>query len=166
MNSLTPYLRRNQMTRPSVTSHDREGGESFFSGVVAYRTRLCFFSNSLPTRTRTYTHPYDTKASAVGRRRRGFRASFAGTKKQRPCNAAATRQPTALSAVSRSKGCLFLHFKALFLPGVPPTSASRLPGLAPAVLLLLLAPIYLRYAPKIKIPTRRRALFLLKSNSD
>ena len=71
-----------------------------------------------------------------------MRANSAGTKKQGPCNAAATRQPTAISVASPTKGlllifCISMHF---FLPGIPVTSASRLLGVELAVLLLLLAP--------------------------
>ena len=69
--------------------------------------------------------PYDTKASAAGRRG----ANATRTKKQGPCNAAATRQPAVLSVLSQIKGllfCIFLRFSSLV---VPVTSASRLPGL-------------------------------------
>ena len=59
-------------------------------------------------RTRTYSHPYDTKATAAGRRR-GLRANSAGTKKQGPCNAAATRQPTALLVFSISARGAYLY---------------------------------------------------------
>ena len=83
------------------------------------------------TRTRTGAHPYGTNASVAGRRG-GLRAESSRTKKQGPNRAAARRQPTALSVISPIKEFFFLSM-CFFLPGVPVTAASRLPGVELAV---------------------------------
>ena len=55
--------------------------------------------------------PYDTKASAAGRRG----ANATRTKKQGPCNAAATRQPAVHSVASPIKGLFIFLSPCIFL---------------------------------------------------
>ena len=104
------------------------------------KSALTFDSQKLShrTRTRTNTHPHDTKASAACKRGE-WRANFERSKNQEPCMPLQHAKRLSFRWLPRSKGyfCISMHIS---LPGVPVTSASRLPGVELAVLLLLLAP--------------------------
>ena len=88
------------------------------------------------TRTRTNTHPYDTKASTAGRRG-GLRVAPARTKDLKPYNAAATRQSAVLSVVYPIKGPPFVSL-CIFLAWCTAGVSQKLTRCKIAILHLLL----------------------------